>query len=193
MKKILFMMAAVMVLASCGSKKAAKPASATSAFAQEEEVIVPCSEYKSDKKALRASGTAISPNMQNAKDKAVMNARRELATSAQAFMKRVTETYASSYDVDQRADFGSRYQDMARQVAAKLMQGSVICCDKLTKTTGADGSLMYHSYVAVEINKDDLYNDFSQSFSSQVSAAEKAAIDFDAEKFRAIFDEEFGK
>ena len=192
MKKILFIMAAAVVFAACGAKKAAQPVTATSAFAQEEEVIVPCTEFRSDKKALRASGSAISPNMQNAKDKAAMNARRELATAAQTFMQRVSETYTSSYDVDQRADFGARYQDMARQVAAKLMQGSEICCDKLTKTVGADGSLMYHAYVAVEIEKDDLYKDFSQSM-KQLTGAEKAMIDFDAEKFRVVFDEEFGK
>lgn len=183
-------MAAAVMFASCGAKKAAT--ATTTPYSHEEEVIVPCADFKSDKKALRATASAVSPNMQNAKDKALMNARRELATAAQTFMQRVTETYASSYDTDQRADFGARYQDMARQVAAKLLQGSEVCCDKLTKTTGADGSVMYHAYVAVEIGKDDLYKDFAQSF-GKISAAEKSAIDFDAEKFRSIFDEEFGK
>jgi len=51
---------------------------------------------------------------------------------------------------------------------------------------------MYHAYVAVEIKKDDLYKDFSQSM-NQLTGAEKAMIDFDAEKFRVVFDEEFGK
>lgn len=189
MKKILFAFAAAMLIAGCASKKTV---TASSAFAHEEEVNVPCMDQKSDKKAMRAFGTAISPNMQNAKDKALMNARRELATSAQTFMQRVSETYASSYDVDQTATFGAKYQDMARQVAAKLLQGSVIACDKLTKTTGNDGSVMYHSYVTVEINKEDLYKDVTQSF-SKISEAEKAAIDIDAEKFRTIFEQEFGK
>ena len=51
---------------------------------------------------------------------------------------------------------------------------------------------MYHSYVTVEIDKEDLYKDVTQSF-SKISEAEKAAIDIDAEKFRTIFEQEFGK
>jgi len=190
MKKLLFIMAVAIVAAGCGAKKGA---TATSAYSQEEEVNRPCVEYKTDKNALRARGNAISPNMQNATDKAVLNARRELATSAQVFIQRVTEAYTSSYDVDQRADFTGRTQDMTRQIAAKLMQGSTIVCDKMTKTSGKDGSIMYHAYVAVEIDKNDLYKEVEQSFSNEITKAEKAQIDFDAEKFRAIFEQEFGK
>ena len=80
MKKVLFIMAAALVMVSCGNKKATPTKG-------EVEVNVPCKEYKTDKKTLRANGNAISPNMQNATDKAIAAARREMATSVEAVIR----------------------------------------------------------------------------------------------------------
>ena len=115
MKKSLFVITLAITMVSCGAKKAAAPATP---YAQEQEVVVPCAEYKSDKQALRAVASADAPNMQIAKDKAALAARANIATAAQAFVQRVTERYVASYDVNEVADAQSRYQDMTRTTQA---------------------------------------------------------------------------
>ena len=170
MKKSLFVITLAITMVSCGAKKAATPATP---YAQEQEVVVPCAEYKSDKQALRAVASADAPNMQIA--------------------QRVTERYVASYDVNEVADAQSRYQDMTRQLAAKLMTNSTIVCDKVTKTVSTDGKTMFHAYVAVELVKEELLKPLEQEVAKEVTKDDKAQIDFDAEKFRAIFEQEFGK
>ena len=192
MKKILMFVCTAMLFAACASQKNVDR-SATGAKAQEEEVNRPCVEFRTDKTAMRATGNAISPNMQNATDKALLAARRELATSAQTFVQRVAEQYAQSYEVNDKADFGSRTQDMTKLVAAKLMQGSTICCDEMIKKSGADGSVMYQAYVAVEIEKEDLYKEIEKEAKNTIGNSEKEKLDFNADEFRKIFDQEFGK
>jgi hypothetical protein len=190
MKKSLFVITLAITMVSCGAKKAATPATP---YAQEQEVVVPCAEYKSDKQALRAVASADAPNMQIAKDKAAVAARANIATAAQAFVQRVTERYVASYDVNEVADAQSRYQDMTRQLAAKLMTNSTIVCDKVTKTVSPDGKTMFHAYVAVELVKEELLKPLEEEVAKEVTKDDKAQIDFDAEKFRAIFEQEFGK
>ena len=191
MKKSLFVIALAITMVSCGAKKAAAPASATP-YAQEQEVVVPCAEFKSDKQALRAVASADAPNMQIAKDKAAVAARANLATAAQAFVQRVTERYTESYDVNESADAKGRYQDMTRQLAAKLLENSLVICDKTTKTVDKEGKTMFHAYVAIELMKEEILKDVEQGL-TQISKDEKAQIDFDADKFRSIFEQEFGK
>lgn len=191
MKKSLFVIALAATMVSCGAKKAAAPAPATP-YAQETEVVVPCAQYQSDKQALRAVASADAPNMQIAKDKAAVAARANLATAAQAFVQRVTERYAESYDVNENADAKGRYQDMTRQLAAKLLENSTVICDKVTKTVGKEGKTMFHAYVAIELLKEEVLKDVEQGM-TQISKDDKAQIDYDADKFRSIFEQEFGK
>lgn len=189
MKKSLFVITLAITLVSCGAKKAAVPATP---YGQETEVVVPCAEFKSDNQALRAVASADAPNMQIAKDKAAVAARANLATAAQAFVQRVTERYAESYDVNESADAKGRYQDMTRQLAAKLLENSTVICDKLTKSTDKEGKTMYHAYVAIELLKEQVAKDVEKGL-TQISKDDKAQIDFDADKFRTIFEQEFGK
>lgn len=192
MKKIIYVISLSIMMVSCGAKKSVAPAPATSNL-QEQEVIVPCAEYLSDKEALRAVASADAPNMQIAKDKAAVSARANLATTAQSFVQRVTERYAASYDVNEVATSDSRYQDLTRQLAAKMLQNSTVICDKLTKSQTPDGKTMYHAYVAVELSREDVLKDVEQVITAEISKDEKSRIDLDVEKFRAIFEQEFGK
>jgi len=186
MKKVLLVIAAAMVLVGCGSKKVAPTQG-------EVEVNVPCKEFKTDKTTLRACGNAISPNMQNATDKAVAAARRELATSMDATLKRVMDQYQSSYDVDNQADFRSKMQDITRTVVDQQLRGSVIVCDKVTRTTEKDGSVVYHAYVAVELAASEVLESIKQETDKRISDDEKLRTDFEYEKFRQTFESEMSK
>jgi len=63
----------------------------------------------------------------------------------------------------------------------------------VTKTVSPDGKTMFHAYVAVELVKEELLKPLEQEVAKEVTKDDKAQIDFDAEKFRAIFEQEFGK
>ena len=67
----------------------------------EVEVNIPCSgpEYQSSKEYFRANAYALSTDMMMAKKKALAEARAELATAMNVTVKRVTDNYASSYQV----------------------------------------------------------------------------------------------
>ena len=136
MKKVLCVLAATLVMVSCGGKKVAPTKG-------EVEVVVPCKEFKTDKTTLRANANAISPNMQNATDKALAAARRELATSIETSMQRVLENFSSSYDLDEAADFRARTKDLSRMVVNQKLRGSVAVCDKVTRSEDKDGRIVY--------------------------------------------------
>lgn len=191
MKKVIVMMAVALAVISCGSqKKVATP------VAGEVEVSVPCAEFKTDATTMRATGSAISPNMQNAKDKALAAARRELATSLGLKLDRVLEVYGSSYDKDEAADFIGRTKDLSRQITSQVLTGSVIACDKMTRSTDANGKVVYHSYVAVEIANAELLESLKDQTEAAISNDEKLRTDFDYEQFKAVYEAEmanFGK
>lgn len=186
MKKVLLVMAAALVMIGCGNKKVAPTKG-------EVEVLVPCKEFKTDKNTLRANGNAISPNMQNATDKAMQAARRELATSIEATVQRVLEDFSSSYDLDNQADFRARTKDLTRTVVNQKLQGSVAVCDKVTRTTEKDGSVMYHAYVAVELTSNELMESLLNNTKKAISDSEKLRTDFEYEQFKKTFEAEMEK
>lgn len=186
MKKVLVVMAAALVMISCGGKKVAPTKG-------EVEVNVPCKEFKTDKNTLRANGNAISPNMQNATDKALAAARREMATSIEASIQRVLETFSSSYDLDNQADFRARTKDLARNVVNQKLQGSVPVCDKVTKSTDKEGNVMYHGYVAIELTTNELMESLLNNTKKAISDSEKLRTDFEYEQFKKTFEEEMSK
>jgi hypothetical protein len=182
MKKILFLVVIAIVTLGCKTKQVMSTSG-------EVEVVKLCADYKSDKTAMRATANAISPNMQNATDKAVAIARRELATSMSATIQRVWERFETSYEKDTDADFLSRTKDMTRQASNELVTGSVIVCDKVTKSTDANGKTIYHAYVAVEIGNDELL----KRLETAVSKDDKLRVDFEFENFKKTFYEEMEK
>lgn len=182
MKKVVLLALATASLVFTGcSKKVVTPVQG------EVEVTVLCSEFKTDKTAIRSTATAVSPNMQNAKDKALAAARRELATSISTTINRVVETFASSYDQEAAASFEARTKDLAQQVTTQSLNGSYVECDKITKTVNKDGSVVYRSYVAVAIGNDQVLEIAERQFRTSVSEEEKAHTDFEYEQFKETY------
>lgn len=178
-KLVIFSLAAVALLATgCKTDTAVKG---------EQEVTVLCSEFKSDKQAIRATASAVSPNMQNAKEKALAAARRELATSISTSINRVVETFSSSYDDEAAASFQARTKDLAQQVTTQTISGSILECDKLTKTVNKDGSVVYRSYVAVALSNDKIMEIVEKQLQTNVSDESKTRTDFEYEKFKETY------
>lgn len=178
-KLVIFSLAAVALLATgCKTDTAVKG---------EQEVTVPCSEFKTDKQAIRSSASAVSPNMQNAKDKALAAARRELATSISTSINRVVETFSSSYDDEAAASFQARTKDLAQQVTTQTISGSILECERLTKTVNKDGSVVYRSYIAVALSNDKIMEIVEKQLQTNVSDESKTRTDFEYEKFKETY------
>ena len=186
MKKILFLLVIAMVAVGCKTKQ-------VMSTANEVEVLVPCAEFKTDKTAMRATATAASPNMQNAKDKAIAAARRELATMLGASVQRVLESFASSYDMDEAASFAGHTQDLSRQVTDQTVVGSFVLCDKVTKSTSRDGKVTYHAYVAIELGSEEILKNVQAQLEKSISLDEKLMTNFEYETFKKVFYEEMEK
>lgn len=184
MRRVSLILAAVLVMLSCGSFEASAR--------KEKKVKIPCHEL-TDKKTLRASANAISPNMQNATEKAVASARKELATSIEATVQRVLEDFASSYDVDNAADFRSRTKDLARTVVNQKLQGSVISCSEMREKKEKGGKIMFHAYVTVELTSNELMENLLNNTKKAISDSEKLRTDFEYEQFKKTFDAEMDK
>lgn len=182
MKKIVILSLAAVALLAAGCKSQ-KP----TAVKGEVEVTVLCSEFKTDKQAIRSTGNAVSPNMQNAKDKALAAARRELATSVSTNINRVVESFATSYDEEAAASFQARTKDLTQQVTMQAINGSYVECDKITKTVNKDGSVVYRSYVAVALGNDKIMEIVERQFKTNVTEEERARTDFEYEKFKETY------
>lgn len=180
MKKLFIFCLIACFTVACGSKKEA-------AHKGDVSIIVPCSgkEYRSDKDHLRALGTGYSTSMQTARDKALIAARAELATQINALIKRVTDNYASSYEIGMDEEAKSKFQDLTRQVVNQELSGTIVVCDETQRTQ--DGK--FRCYVVVELVGTDLVNKVANS----VKNNDKIRIDYEYEKFKEEFEKEMSK
>ncbi len=184
MKRVFMILAAALVVLSCGVTEVSAK--------KEKKVKIPCHEL-TNKKTLRANGNAVSPNMQNATDKAIAAARKELATSIEATVQRVLEDFASSYDVNEQADFRSRTKDLARTVVNQKLQGSIVSCSEMRSVKEKGGKLTYHAYVTVELTTNELMENLLNNTKKAISDNEKLRTDFEYEQFKKTFDAEMDK
>ncbi len=180
MKKVFFCVAIALMTVACGSKKEA-------AYKGDTTVTIPCSgkEYRSDKNHLRALGTGYSTSLQVARDKALVAARAELATQINALMERVTDNFASSYEIGMDEEAKGKFIDLTRQVVKQELQGTIVICDETQRTQDNK----FRCYVVVEIVGTDLANKVANS----VKNNDKIRIDYEYEKFKEEFEKEMSK
>jgi hypothetical protein len=162
---------------SCGG---AKPI-AIAQVNNEQEVTVPCDDKFTDKDFFRGQGVGQSKDLNTARDKARMAANTELAGSISTLIKQVSEKYVN--DAGQSpADYGETFDALSKQVINQQISNVQVCCNKTMRTQ--DG--MYKIYVAVEANKNEVF----QTLDRAASANKKLETMYDREKFRANYDAE---
>ena len=186
MKKIMLMMAAALMMVACGSKKNVGPEGETL-------VVQYCDEYKTDATGIRAMAVEVSPDQQNAKEKAMMAARQTIANTIQVKMMAVAERYRTSVNIDGESDMQGRDQSLVRQITNQVMSGVYVVCDKLTKTTSPSGKTLYKSYIAMELGSEALRESFAKELDKAIDEAAKADLDFQRALFTEIFNEELKK
>ena len=175
--KFLFVIAVSisLLLSSCGSKiKVPKG---------ETETVLPCSEFKSDKKTFRVSNSGESADMNVAKKKALSNAKTELAGMVNSTMKVVADNYVKSMEVNNVEEVLERFEENSRMVINQRLSGVIVACDRVTQVA-ATGKFKY--YIAIELDGDKIVKDYYKA----LSKLDKLMVDYNYEKFKKTFEKE---
>ena len=187
MKKFLtpkLALAAILVFGistSCKSKKEATPAPEG-----EVEIVLPCSEFKSDDDYFRAYSFGESQDMNVAKKKALSNAKSELAGMISTTMKVVGDNYVKSSEVNNKEEVLERFEENARTLINQKLTGVSPVCDRVMQVA-ATGKYKY--YIALELSGEELVKDYYNS----LTKTESIMVDYNYEKFKKTFDEEMSK
>ena len=138
-----------LLLASCGSK--------TKVPKGEIEQVLPCSEFKSDKKTFRVYSFGESADMNVAKKKALSNARTELAGMINSTMKVVADNYVKSMEVNNVEEVLERFEENSRTIINERLNGSVVVCDRVTQVQSS-GKFKY--YIAIELDGEKIVKNY---------------------------------
>ncbi|RUT73515.1 LPP20 family lipoprotein [Ancylomarina longa] len=170
-------------LNSCGSSE-----KIVSNKAQGEELIeVYCTgpDYQSDKNHFRASAIGESLDQMVSKKKAGTNARAELATLIQSTVQGTIDNYVNSTELNNVEQVEERFEGLTREVINQQLNNIKVICEKQTRT----GQNKYKTYIAIEMNADDLEEVLNQ----KISQDEKLKVDYDYNKFKETFETEMQK
>jgi len=176
MKRILSVFALSILFVSCGGpKEIATPKG-------EVEMIIPCSEFKSDKNTFRTFSFGESLDQAVAKKKALSNVRAELAGMISSTMKVVGDNYVKSSEVNNVEEVLERFEENGRTVINQQLSGTKVVCDRLTQTQ--EGRYKY--YIAIELSGDNIVKAYYKSLSKN----DKLLVDYSYEKFKETFEKE---
>jgi hypothetical protein len=168
-----------MVLFSCKGKKQSTSKGAT-------ELIIPCQkEGRSDKNFFRADNSASSQNMSLSREKALTMAKQRVSGLIETQVKSVTDRYVNEYEVGDAMDFSGKFENLTREIINMTLRDVAIVCEK----TFQEDNGKYTSYIAIEVNKETLFNGFDK----YIGRDQKLQVDYDKMKFEQIFNEEMEK
>lgn len=178
----MLILASIILTNACKKKTSLPP--------DEKEVIVPCSgpQYWTDNKVFRANAVGESFDQMTAKNKALSNARAELAASISTLLKGVTDNYVNSREFNNREEVEERYESLNREVVNQELNGIRTICERMVKTK--DGK--YKTYIAIELSSDKLIESYNQRM-QRISRDERMRIDYDYEQFKKTFEREMEK
>ena len=176
MRFLLSTILASTLLVSCGgSKEVATPKGET-------EIMLPCSEHKSDKNTFRIYSFGESLDQAVAKKKALSNARADLAGMISVTMKAVGDNYVKSTEVNNVEEVLELFEENARTVINQQLSGAKSICDRMVLTK--EGKYKY--YIALELSGDKIVKDYYKGLSKN----DKIMVDYNYEKFKETFDKE---
>jgi len=162
-----------LMLSSCGSK--------TKAPKGETELVLPCSEFKSDRKTFRVYSFGESMDMNVAKKKAMSNAKTDLAGMISTTMKVVGDNYVKSMEVNNVEEVLERFEENARTVIDQELSGVLVVCDRLMKVEKTD---KFKYYIAIELDGDKIVKNYYKALSTN----EKIMVAYNYEKFKETFE-----
>jgi hypothetical protein len=150
-------------------------------------VVAPLSgkEYQTSKDFFRASQTGKSPDLATAKKIALANAKTELGSNIQSVIKVVAENYTRQTSVNDKQEYANKFEENAILAVSQKLSDVRIIGEEILKEK--DGSFNY--FIAIEMSKEPLIN----AVADRIAKEKTLQLDFDKQKFRAIFDDELEK
>jgi hypothetical protein len=147
---------------------------------------LPCEkDGRSDKNHFRAFSMATSSDLSLSKEKALLLAKQRLVTLIESNTKSVTDRYVNEREVGSASEFEQKFENLTREVADHTISNIVVSCEK--SSVLADRK--YRSFVAIEVNKDELLNQMND----RISKDARLQVDYDKMKFEEIFNQEMNK
>ena len=127
------------------------------------------SKYMSDKRHWRSTGTGSSSDLGIAKQRALLEARKNLASEVQTQMLAASEQFQRQQEVGDQEIMGKTFQQLYREVLNTQLNDAVVADQKtFSKPNG-----QYAHYVAMQAHKRSLYrhmkrmNEASQALSAE--------------------------
>ena len=146
---------------------------------------IPCSQHRSDKDNFRASGSFTGPDLQFSRENSLRLSKATLSGLIESKIKSVTDRYASQRNLGNTAEFNQKVENYTREIVNEEIREVNIICEE--QATTPDGQ--FQIFTAVEVSKDIIYNGVNKGLSND----QKLRQDYDAMKFKEIFDEEMEK
>lgn len=133
------------------------------------------SKYFSNKRYWRSTGSGTSADLNIAKQKAQLEARKNLASEVQTNVKALADQYMKQQDIGDREIFEKSFEQLSREVLnTELANASVHDQETFKKENG-----QYIHYVAMEAHKMDMFRTLKRINASKtdLSEAQRAQID----------------
>jgi hypothetical protein len=179
---------------SCGSSKSKvvveKPVKGQ-AF---NEIVFPCSgsEYSSDNKNFRGTGSGTSLNMNQAKQMATRASQLALAQDMSTAISSVADDYSKQVQKNTNSDYQGRWEAMTRSVTDEIVNSMSTDCERSTierKNVNGQSVAYYTFWTAKSSDVDKVFEKLSQTMSND----EILKIDYDYEKFKETYEKEMEK
>lgn len=177
-KLILFILISCTIFSCTSIKKIEAPKG-------EIEIIIPCSEFKSNTSMFRISSSGESIDQSTAKKKAISNARIELAGMISTTIKSVGDNYVKSSEVNNVEEILEKFEEVSRTVIDQEISGAISICDRLTKTDEDK----YKYYVALELSGERVVKKYFKALTKN----DKLLLDYSYQKFKNNFESEIKK
>jgi hypothetical protein len=142
-------------------------------------------QYKSDNEYFRKTASGNSPDMQYAKELALLNAKAGMTADIKSLVQRVTDQYKNQRTINNKAEFELKAEQRILESFSEIIANVKDLGEELMKET--DGTFTY--YVAIEVAKDEVF----KQIDSKINSDDKLQLDYDKYKFQEIFNSEMEK
>lgn len=137
---------------------------------------LPCSEYGiSDSEFYRSSTSAMSSNINLAKEKAISNAKTLIAIQIIDAAKSAANRYAIDKQITDKQIFVKNIELTANKAIDIALKGSVPTCERYSESNGR-----YTTYISLEIDRQTIHNELYKQIADTFP-------DLDIEKFEMFF------
>ena len=174
--KITTLLLVVISISSCGTKK-------VSANENAREIVLPITNFTSDKTYFRSIAQGTSPDMSFAKELAFKNGVTEIAKLLNVKVKNFIEDYAKQDNIEGNVELKSEKERMQSNSTEQSISNIVIAQEKVFQNPDKT----YTYWLGLQLSKEDVSN----TLNKQISNSKIKALHQDKVEFRETFNKNF--